>query len=431
MSNPKLTRRQFTQRSTLLAGATAFAASQPLAAFAQDKLPPSERINLGFIGLGGMGTGHLNDFRHRPNVEVVALCDVESKRLEELKAKFGERGVDTYRDYRELLADDNIDAVVIATPDHWHGLTGIAAARAGKDIYCEKPLTNSIGEGRALCDAVQQNNVVLQTGSHERSNPGPSVAKELIADGKLGEIHTVRIQLPLADDHLQEVNAFRGTPEPMDVPEGFDFDFWLGHTPKVPYTERRCHFWWRFISHYGGGEMTDRGCHVIDLAQMVLGNDDTGPTSINAIGEPASPGLYDACLDFRFENRFANGLRMVGNNQGPRGVWFEGTEGKLFIAVHGGALTAEPASLLSGVELPPAKHHGEHRRIFLESVKTRQSPNAPVEAGHRTATICHLNNIALRLGRSFHWDPKTEQSDDANVNALLTPKMRAPWSLES
>ena len=428
-SSDKLTRRQFTTRSTLLAGASAFAATQPLGAFAQDKRPPSERLNLGFIGLGGMGRGHLNDFRSRENVEVVALCDVDRRHLDGLKPSFGERGIDTYADYREMLADDKIDAVVIATPDHWHGLTAIAAARAGKDIYCEKPLTNSIGEGRALCEAVRQNNVILQTGSHERSNPGPNFAKQMIAEGKLGEIHTVRIQLPAADDHLKEVKAYHGTPDPMEVPEGLDFDFWLGHTPEVPYTERGCHFWWRFISAYGGGEMTDRGCHVIDLAQMILGNDQTGPTSINALGEPANPGLYDACLDFRFENRFANGLRMVGNNANPRGLWLEGSKGKLFIAVHGGALTAEPASLLDEVELPPARNHGEHRQIFLESVKSRKQPNAPVEAGHRTATICHLNNIALKLGRSFNWDPKTEQSDDAEVNSLITPTMRAPWSL--
>lgn len=430
-SSSRLNRREFTKRSGLFAGATAIVAAHQTSLLAEPKSPPSERIQLGFVGLGGMGSGHLQDFRGRPNVEVIGLCDVEQNRLHRLKASFGERGVDVYQDYREMLADDKIDAVVIATPDHWHGLTAIAAARAGKDIYCEKPLTNSIGEGRALCDAVKENNVVLQTGSHERSNPGPQAAKRLIAEGRFGEIHTVRIQLPLADKHLQEVKAFRGTPKPMDVPEGLDYDFWLGHTPKVPYTERRCHFWWRFISKYGGGEMTDRGCHVIDVAQMILSNDATGPVSVNALGEPPNPGLYDACLDFRFENRFADGLRMVGNNESPRGVWFEGTEGKLFIAVHGGALTAEPASLLDGLNLQRAKNHSEHRRIFLDSIISRNEPNAPVEAGHRTATICHLNNLALKVGRSFNWDPKTEQSDDAEINSMLTPKMRAPWSLDA
>jgi len=432
-SESKLTRRQATKQFTLLAGASAFAVAQPLGAFAQDRLPPSQRINMGFIGLGGMGRGHLNDLKGRPNVEVVAICDVESNRLNDIKQEFASESkeVAAYGDFRELLANDHVDAVLIATPDHWHGLTAIAAARAGKDIYCEKPLTNSIGEGRALCEAVKANNVILQTGSHERSNPGAIEAKRLIDEGRLGKIHTVRIQLPLADNHLKEVKQFSGTPPTQDVPEGFDYDFWLGHTPAVPYTERRCHFWWRFISSYGGGEMTDRGCHVIDLAQMILGKDDTGPITINAIGEPANPGLYDACLDFRFENRFEDGLRMIGNNVGPRGVWFEGTKGKLFVNVHGGALSAEPASLLDGVSLPPAMNHVEHRRRFLEAVKTRTLPNAPAEAGHRTATICHLNNIALRLGRSFNWDPAAEQSDDAEVNSLLTPKMRAPWSLEA
>lgn len=429
-SRSKLTRRQFTKQSAQLAGATALVASQPFSALAENKLPPSERINIGFIGLGGMGQGHLNDLRKRPEVEVVGLCDVDRRRLQKVQASFGNREVPIYVDFRELLANDQLDAVLIATPDHWHGLTAIAAAQAGKDIYCEKPLTNSIGEGRALSEAVKSNNVILQTGSHERSNPGPNAAKRLVESGRLGKIHTVRIQLPTSENHLRQVKNFQGTPSTMEVPQEFDYDFWLGHTPEVPYTERRCHFWWRFISSYGGGEMTDRGCHVIDLAQMILGNDATGPTSISATGTaPASDKLYDAILDFSFENEFANGLKMIGSNEGPRGLWLEGSEGKLFIEVHGGKLTAEPASLLDGVDLPPAQNHAEHRRLFLEAVKTRTQPNAPAEAGHRTATICHLNNIAMRLGRSFGWDPVQEQADDAEVNALLTPKMREPWSL--
>lgn len=422
----RLTRRQFSQSA-----AAAFVGAHALAAPAQDKLPPSDRLGLGFIGLGGMGQGHLAGLRKQPDVEVVALCDVDRGRLTKIRQSFGERGVAAYGDFRELLSNDKVDAVVIATPDHWHGLTAIAAADAKKDIYCEKPLTNSIGEGRALCDAVSQNKVILQTGSHERSNPGAITARRLIEEGRFGKIHTVRIQLPLTDSHLQQVRQASGLPPTTEVPDGFDYDFWLGHTPKVPYTQKRCHFWWRFISSYGGGEMTDRGCHVIDLAQMVLGNDATGPISVNAIGEPANPGLFDACLDFRFENRFADGLRMVGNNQAPRGVWFEGTKGRLFIAVHGGALSAEPASLLEGVSPERPQNHAAHRRNFLDAVKSRQHPNAPVEAGHRTATICHLNNIALKIGRSFRWDPVKERSDDAQVNALLTPKMRPPGLFRS
>jgi len=433
MSNSQLSRRRFVKQAALASGATAIGAHLAYAGEEQRVLP-SERINLGFIGLGGIGNFHLDWFHQQPDVQITAVCDVEASRVTAAREKLKLNDNQTYSDFRELVANtasnSELDAVVIATPDHWHGLAAIAAARAGKAIYCEKPLTNSIGEGRAVCKAVEAHKVVLQTGSHERSNPGAAVAKKLIAEGRFGKIHTVRIQLPTDEPHLQKAKNFQGTPPASDVPAGFDYNFWLGHTPEVPYTEKRCHFWWRFISSYGGGEMTDRGCHVIDLAQYILGNDATGPTKIAATGTPAEPDcLYDACLDFKFENHWADGLKMIGNNQGPRGVWFEGTEGKLFVAVHGAELTAEPATLLEGVGVPKAPPYEKHRREFLEAVKTGSQVSAPAEAGHRTATICHLNNIALRLGHGFNWDPATERSDDDEVNAMLTPEMRAPWSL--
>ncbi|MEQ8208380.1 MAG: Gfo/Idh/MocA family oxidoreductase [Lacipirellulaceae bacterium] len=429
-SDVSISRRRFVTQAALASGGTSVA-TQLLYAQAGPTPAPSERIQLGFIGVGGMGQFHLQWFAKQPDVQIVSVCDVDRNRFAAVENILQSKDYETYHDYRELLTNESLDAVVVATPDHWHGLVAIAAARAGKGIYCEKPLTNSVGEGRALCDAVQENKVILQTGSHERSNPGAAIAKKLIAEGRFGEIETVRIQLPTDEQHLQTVKNFKGVPPASDPPEGFDYNFWLGHTPEVPYTEKRCHFWWRFISSYGGGEMTDRGCHVIDLAQMILGLDDTGPTRIEATGETPAPGLYDAFLDFEFENRFASGLRMIGSNEGPRGVWFEGTEGKLFVSVHGAELTAEPAALLEDIRVPKKPHYVKHRREFLEAVKTGSPVIAPVEAGHRTATICHLNNLALRLGRSFNWDPTTEQSDDQEVNALLTPSMREPWSLES
>ena len=426
----QLSRRRFIKQSALVGGAAAFALRRPLGSLAESKLPPSERINLGFIGLGGMGRNHLQSFSEQPDVHVAGLCDVDRRHLDLAKQKLQRDEVATYGDFRELLADSQIDAVVIATPDHWHGLTSIAAARAGKDVYCEKPLTNSIGEGRAVCQAVAKHNVVLQTGSHERSNSGAHTARQIVEEGRLGKVHTVRIQLPTTEPHLQRIKDFRGTPPTIPVPEEFDYDFWLGHTPTEPYCAERCHFAWRFISNYGGGEMTDRGCHVIDLAQMILGNDATGPTSIQATGKSPEPGLYDAILDFDFENQFADGLRMIGNNDSPRGLWLEGTEGKLFVAVHGAKLTAEPASLLDDLAETKSAPYASHRREFLDAIKSRGSVVAPAEAGHRTATICHLNNLAMRLGRSFNWDPETERADDDEVNALLTPNMRAPWSLD-
>jgi predicted dehydrogenase len=227
--------------------------------------------------------------------------------------------------------------------------------------------------------------------------------------------------------------AFNQLPPAMPIPEGFDYNFWLGHTPEAPYHERRCHFWWRFILNYGGGEMTDRGAHVIDLAQLGAGTDDTGPVEIEASGERSPTSLYDAFMEFRFENKFANGVRMIGQSRGERGVKFEGSDGWIFIHVHGGRLEAEPVSLLQEKIGDSELHLGRttgHRRNFLDAVKSRQQPFAPAEVGHRTGTICHLNNIAMLTGRKLQWDPVNEQIvGDDDANRLLTPSMREPWHI--
>jgi predicted dehydrogenase len=233
-------------------------------------------------------------------------------------------------------------------------------------------------------------------------------------------------------------------PPPMAIPEGFDYDLWLGHTARAPYTEKRCHFAWRFILAYGGGEMTDRGAHVIDLAQLGAGFDDTGPVEIEASGVQTPGSLYDAFWDYQFTNVYANGVRMVGDSKGPRGVRFEGSEGAVFIHVHGQKLEAEPASLLTaaipsdGIKLGRATAPGGprkallegHIRNFLDCVRNRKEPFATAEIGHRTASVCHLNNIAMRLKRKLKWDPKKEQfAGDDEANRLLSPPIREGWRL--
>ncbi|HMO87249.1 MAG TPA: Gfo/Idh/MocA family oxidoreductase, partial [Lacipirellulaceae bacterium] len=317
------TRRGFLQQA---AGASVLAAPYFVPARvlgAGDATPPSDKIALGVIGCGGMGMAHLDAFLADEDVQVVAVCDVDRRHLERgvqrVNDKYGQRECRPYGDFRELLGLETIDAVVVATPDHWHALTAIAAVRAGKDVYCEKPLTNSIGEGRALCQAVRETGRVLQCGSHERSNPKVRLAAEAVRSGRLGKVHTVRIHLPCDEEHHRRVMAVSDVPPPMPVPEGFDFDFWLGHTPDVPYTEKRCHFNWRFILAYGGGEMTDRGAHIIDIAQLALDKDDTGPVEYSARGRASTTSLFDAFFDFEFENVYASGVRMVGTSKtGPR-----------------------------------------------------------------------------------------------------------------
>lgn len=389
---------------------------------------PNARLGVALIGLGGMGVEHLKWFAAQPDVRVVGLCDVDQGHLQGARANYPAECFAT-RDFRDLLGRGDIDAVVVATPDHWHGLTAIAAAKAGKHVYCEKPLCNSIAEGRALANAVEAAGVVLQTGSQERSNPGAKIARELIAAGKLGPVHTVRIQLPNAEPHLQEVANFTTPPPDSAPPPELDYDRWLGPAPSRAYNPKRCHFWWRFHSAYGGGEITDRGCHVIDLAHMILGLDATGPVEIKARGELPRGDFFDAFINFEFENRYAGGLRMIGANSGERGVQFEGDAGKLFVKVHGADLVADPASLLEGLTIPPAEHHAAHRRNFVDAAFGKGRVVAPVEAGHRTATVCHLNNIAMRLGKSFTWDPQSETASLAEVNALLSSKMREPWKV--
>ena len=438
MNNARATRRQFLQTGAAAAGALSVPYFVPASALGlEDKPAASDRIVMGWIGTGGQGRGLLNGFMGQPEVQVVSVCDVDAGRMNQARdmvhQKYGNQDCQTFADFRKLLENADIDAVCVATPDHWHALASIAAANAKKDIYCEKPLVNSIVEGRAVCRAVEANARVLQTGSHERSGDNARYACELVRNGRIGKLHTIRINLPCSDGHHQQVRALQEVPPPMPVPEGFDYNFWLGHTAEVPYTERRCHFWWRFILAYGGGEMTDRGAHVIDIAQLGNGTDDTGPVEISATGAQSKTSLYDAFFDYKFENVYANGVRMIGSTEEPRGLKFEGADGWIFVEIHGGRLEASKPELLKEKigegEIQLGRSPG-HQRNFLDSVKSRQQPVASAEIGHRTASVCHLNNIAMQLGRKLKWDPAKEQFEgDDEANGLLSPVMRSPWQL--
>lgn len=438
MSHHAATRREFLKRTSLAcSGALVAPYFVPATSLGYGAVAPSERIVMGAIGTGGMGKHDMKTFMDFPDVQMVAICDVDANHrreaLEIVNQKYGNQDCTPYRDFRDLVARTDVDAVTVTTPDHWHALCSIAAANARKDIYCEKPLANSVGEGRAICEAVKKNDRILQTGSHERSGSNARFAAELVRNGRIGKLQSIQINLPCDDGHHMQVRECVNVPPTMPIPEGFDYDFWLGHTRAVDYTEKRCHFWWRFILSCGGGEMTDRGAHVIDLAQLCAGFDDTGPVEIEAAGSASTTSLYDAFMDYKFVNRFANGVVMNGASEGPRGLKLQGSDGWIFIHVHGGKLEAEPASLLEEKigenEIQLGRSPG-HQRNFADCVKSRQQPFAHAEIGHRTASICHLNNIAMRLGRKLKWDPATEQvQDDAEANQLLTPNMRSPWQI--
>ena len=454
MDKKRITRRQLLQRGTAASvGALSFPYIVPASVFGNaDRPAPSERIVLGCVGVGGQGLAIMGRLMANPAIQVVAVCDVEEasdlylgggvcgrktgvSRVNEHYAKQQGsgtfKGCDAYGDFRELVARKDIDAVTVCTPDHWHALISVAAAKAGKDIYCEKPLANTVADGRAICDAVKANRRILQTGSHERSNEKARFACELVRNGRIGRLHTIRVNLPVTDAHHKWVKEQLETPPEMPVPATFDYDMWLGPTPVVPYTAKRCHFWWRFNLAYGGGEMTDRGAHVIDLGQLGGGFDDTGPIELSAEGKANKSGLYDTFMEFSFDCTYANGVRMIGTNDEPRGVKFEGDKGWIFINVHGGKLEAEPKSLLDEKIGDNEIHLGRtpnHTDNFVEMVKSRGTPMATAEIGHRTGSICHLLNIAMLTGSKLKWDPKAEQiTNDAEANKMLARPMRSPW----
>lgn len=405
---------------------------------------PSRRITLGFIGVGGQGISNLRGFIANPDVQVVAVCDVETgsneygsyfwgrdlgreparKIVEEHYARASRtgsyQGCDAYTDFRELLDRQDIDAVVIGTPDHWHVPIAIAAARAGKDIYCEKPLSLTITEGRGLVDTVKRYGRVFQTGSQQRSNARFRFACELARNGRLGQLHTVHTW-------LRKGRAL-GIQPTMPVPSGFDYDMWLGPAPEAPYTQMRCHYNFRFIRDYSGGEMTNFGAHDLDIAQWGLGMDETGPVAIEGHADYPAEGLFNLPLNFEVEYTYANGVKLKNHSEGS-GVRFEGSDG--WVYVNRSTIEASPPSLLSTAIGPDEIHLYEsrdHKRNFLDCIKTRELPIASAEIGHRSATVCHLGNIAMRLGRRLEWDPAREQFVDDPAAASLTARsMRAPW----
>jgi predicted dehydrogenase len=422
---------------------------------------PSDRIVMGCIGCGGQGTFNMNAFIHQPDVEVVALCDVDEgvsvydmlyqypgsksaglkpalKRAVEAYAQQNRpitpESISLYTDFRELLDRSDIDAVTVCTPDHWHGLIAAAAAKSGKDVYCEKPLVNTIAEGRAVCNTVNRYGRVLQTGSHERSNDSVRFAYELVKNGYIGKLHTIEINMPNNDGQHNKLRQNTQPKPTMPVPEGFNYDMWLGPTPWTPYTRERTHFWWRYILEYGGGEMTDRGAHIIDLAQYINDADDTGPIEISGKGESVGNGLYDCFIENEFDCTYANGVRLIGGSKGDRGLKLIGSDGWIFIYIHGGRLKAEPHSILRATIGPKDVHTRRspgHHRDFLNCVKNRQKPIAHAEIGHRTATLCHLLNIAFLTGQKLQWDPKIEKITNNNeANRMVWKPMRPPWRLE-
>ncbi|MBN1344248.1 MAG: Gfo/Idh/MocA family oxidoreductase [Phycisphaerae bacterium] len=432
MSKPRgLTRRGFLARTATGAG-VGFAAPYVLTGSAlgnASKAPANSRVTLGFVGVRNMGGGHLNGFLKNRRVEVLAVCDVdrsvrEGKAQQVKEAYELQNPIAAYNDFRELCARNDIDAVVIATPDHWHTLVCLEACRAGKDIYCEKPLTLTIGEGKELVKAVRRYGRVFQVGSQQRSDNKFRFACELVRSGRIGRVHTV-------------ITGIGGAPtcdwEPeTDPPDGLDWDFWLGPAPYKPYTPRRCHYEFRWIYDYSGGKMTDWGAHHNDIAQWGLGMDGTGPIHVDGQGSFPDNGLYDTPTSFNVTYTYANGVKLLCQSHALRfGITFQGTDGWVWVTRND--IDAHPKSLLKE-KLGAGDVHlyksNSHHNNWLDCIEQRHRPICDVEIGHRSVTVCHLGNISMRLGRPIRWDPNTEQivGDDEAARWVDKP-MRAPWHL--
>ena len=438
------TRREFCRRVLAAGGAFAVPCLIPGSARGAEGAPaPSERITIGCIGLGGRGTVNMNAFLGHSEAQIVGLCDVDagSTRYEDAwhrglapakekvekhyagrKVSGSFRGVSGYGDFRELLARDDVDAVCVSTPDHWHAPIVVAAAKAGKDIYCEKPLSLTVCDGRAMADAVMRYDRVFQCGSQRRSDARCRHSCELVRNERIGKLHTVRVGLP--GGHWIRNNAQK-TFDPEPIPDGFDYDLWLGQAPWAPYTFNRCHWNWRWNLDYSGGNVTDWGAHMIDMAHWGMGCDETGPVEVEGKGTFPPPGdLWNAATAFEFTCTYTNGVKMIVRSGGPNR--FEGTEGWVELAGK-----TNPPSLAESVigrdEIHLYESRSQHGN-FLDCVRSRQRTAAPVEVAFRTITVAHLGNIAMLSGRRIRWDPvKEEILDDAGASRLLSRAMREPW----
>lgn len=415
------------KRRSLLTGtakALAAAATAPLfihssALGKAGTLAPSNRINLGFIGTGNMGTSHLRAFLQKPDARVIAVCDVDSNHRNRARKMASLKHHQCYNDFRKLIARSDIDAVVIATPDHWHVPIALTAVRAGKDVYCEKPLTLTVEQGRILSKEARQHNRVFQTGSQQRSNPLFHIAGRLATEGSIGQLKKIEIGLPPSKSI---------PPQPvMNVPEGFDYNMWLGPAPWKPYTKLRCHRKFRYIFDYSGGKFIDWGAHHLDIVQMVLTADQSGPTQINGWGVFPTEGIYDTAVDYSIDYTYDCGVIVTASTRGPKGIKFLGTKG--WVQVNRSSLDANPESLLKKHNISNWKRP-DHRQNFLDSIKYRRTPVAPAEVGHRSATLCHLGNISMLTGRNIHWDPLNQRIiNDPHANRMLSRPMRSPWHL--
>ncbi len=388
---------------------------------------------MGLIGVGRQALQvNLKQFLAMPEVQVVAVCDVDSWRMENARRTvdehYGGKSCAVYKDFRELLQDRGIDAVMVSTPDHWHVPMSIEAVKAGKDVSCEKPLTRSIGEGRALVDAVRKYKRVFRTDSEFRSLDVFHRACELVRNGRIGKLHTIRTGVPDGDVGCP--------PQPdMPVPPELDYERWQGPAPRAPYTEARVHKpksydrpgWMRHL-FYCDGIITNWGAHLNDIAQWGNGTDRTGPVEVEGHGTyPPADSFWNVLLDFEVQYRYANGVKMF-YRMGKPYVRFEGSDGWIYTE-YPKTITAEPASVLDSKLGPDAVRFPmlSDKQDFINAVRTRGQTLEDAEVGHRTTSLCHLGHIAIQVGKRLEWDPAKERfTNDEAANRFVGKPIHSP-----
>lgn len=457
MIKTEQSRREFLKTSAKAATTTAlifgFPTIVPASVFGKNA--PSERINIGAIGTGRISRAHdMPGILQYDFARIMAVCDLDINRAADGRSfvnkyyanKFGQAydGVSVYHDYRELLQNKDIDAVVVSTPDHWHALIGMDAVRAGKDVYLQKPASLTIAEGRALCNAVHKTDRIFQIGSQQRSMAQFRYAAELVRNGRIGQLKTVYVGLPSDPSGKEE-------PE-MPVPSNLNYDMWLGSTPYVYYTENRVHPQkgydrpgWLRCEQFGAGMITGWGSHHIDCAHWAMNMEHSGPVEVWGTAEFPKQGLWDVHGNFKTEALYANGVKMKISNEYPNGIKFEGTEGWIFVTrgnyratpndpiIPGevNALEASDPKIINSVIGPNEVHlykSSDQHGNWLDCIKTRKQPISPVEVGHRACSACLIHHIVMKLKRKVRWDPVHEKFiNDDEANSMLSRPQRKPY----
>ncbi|HBB92474.1 MAG TPA: gfo/Idh/MocA family oxidoreductase [Bacteroidales bacterium] len=406
----------------------------PSSALGKDgAVAPSNRVVMGLIGSGSMGTGDMHEFMGKPDVQMVAACDVDKQHRESAKAamdaKYGNSDARIYSDYREFLAQEKIDAVILALPDQWHGIIAVAAANAKLDIYGQKPLARTIWEGKKIIEAVEKNNVIWQTGSWQRSEAHFHRACELVINGRIGKVSFVEVGLP---DGSPTYSAHPVQP----VPEGLDWDMWLGPAPSAPY-RGVCHWDWRWILDYSGGQLTDWAGHHIDIAHWGLGLDRTGPIEIDARGVYPRDGIFDVPVEYSIHAKYANGIEMHYANarQVPHGMgvcWY-GDKGWIHVDRGERLFASDPKILEEKIGDNEIKLYRSlnHTQNLIDCIRSREETITPCQVAHRSISAALLGEISMLTGRKIKWNPDTQEIiDDPMASRLLRRPFRTPWKLE-